>query len=165
MVSKRWFEFCPECKFPLSPFYLNLTSILPLFHLFFTFFNLNLTSASLRISNHGLETTVYRLLECGTATRLRVACATLQWRGNWGLFTSQSSWEREGRWRWPRCPYKRPFHIWSWSSQSLISKGGSKDKVDDHGNDHLQKGSLHIWSWSSEELPWVHPDQATIHDS
>ena len=37
--------------------------MLPLFYLFFTFFNLYLTSASSRISSHGLETTVYRLLD------------------------------------------------------------------------------------------------------
>ena len=52
---------------PLPPFYLNLTSFLPQFYLLLTSFlpllNLNLTSASSRISNHGLETTVYRLLE------------------------------------------------------------------------------------------------------
>ena len=54
-------------EFPLLPFYLNLTSFLPQSYLFLTsflpFLNLNLTSASSRISNHGLETTVYRLLE------------------------------------------------------------------------------------------------------
>ena len=53
-------------EIPLPPFYLNLTSFLPQFYLFLTsflpFFNLNLTSALSRISNHGLETTVYRLL-------------------------------------------------------------------------------------------------------
>ena len=53
-------------EIPLPPSYLNLTSFLPQFCLFLTFFlplfNLNLTSASSRISNHGLETTVYRLL-------------------------------------------------------------------------------------------------------
>ena len=53
VVSKRWFEFCPESKFP----YPLLTSIqppfLPQFNLFFTFFNLNLASASSGISNHG----------------------------------------------------------------------------------------------------------------
>ena len=53
-------------KIPQPPFYLNLTSLLPQFYLcltsFLPFFNLNLTSASSRISNHGLETTVYRLL-------------------------------------------------------------------------------------------------------
>ena len=50
---------------PLLPqFYLLFTSILPLVNIFsFPLFNLNLTSASSRISNHGLETTVYRLLE------------------------------------------------------------------------------------------------------
>ena len=62
VVSKRWFESCPESKFryPLFTYFLPqfclcLTSFLP-------FFNLNLTSASLQISNHGLETTVCRLL-------------------------------------------------------------------------------------------------------
>ena len=53
-------------EIPLPPFDLNLTSFLPQFYLFLTsflpLFNLNLTSASSRISNHGLETTVYRLL-------------------------------------------------------------------------------------------------------
>ena len=48
-------------EIPLSPFYLlfNLlfTSISPLFNLFFSFFNLNLTSASPRMfGNHGLQT-------------------------------------------------------------------------------------------------------------
>ena len=53
-------------EIPLPPFYLNFTPLLPQFHLFFTsflpLFILNLTSASSRISNHGLESTVYRLL-------------------------------------------------------------------------------------------------------
>ena len=56
-------------RIPLPPFYLNLISFLPQFYLLLTsflpLFNLNLTSASSRISNHGLETTVYRLLEKG----------------------------------------------------------------------------------------------------
>ena len=63
VVSKRWFVFCLDIEFryppPTSiepPFCLNLTSSLPLF-------NLNLTSASSGISNHGLETTVYIPLE------------------------------------------------------------------------------------------------------
>ena len=47
---------------PLPPLYLNLTSFLPWFTSFLPLLNLNLTSASSRISNHGLETTVYRLL-------------------------------------------------------------------------------------------------------
>ena len=53
-------------EIPIPSFYLNLTSFLPHFYLFLTSFlpfsNLNLTSASSRISNHGLETMVYRLL-------------------------------------------------------------------------------------------------------
>ena len=67
VVSKRWFEFSGGTKFR-SPLF---TSILPLFNLFFTFLNLNLTSASSRISNHGLETAVYRLLALGTKTGKR----------------------------------------------------------------------------------------------
>ena len=47
---------------PFSPQFNLFTSILPLFNLFLPLFNLNLTSASSRISSHGLETTVYRLL-------------------------------------------------------------------------------------------------------
>ena len=39
-----------------------LTSFVPQFYLFLSSFNLNLTSASSRISNHGLEITVYMLL-------------------------------------------------------------------------------------------------------
>ena len=50
----------------LPPFYLNLTPFLSQFYLILTFFlplfNLNLTSARFEISNHGLETTVYRPL-------------------------------------------------------------------------------------------------------
>ena len=63
---KRWFEIRPESDFlhPLSTsiepqFYLVFTSILPLLNLFLY---LNLTSAQPAISNHGLETTVYRPL-------------------------------------------------------------------------------------------------------
>ena len=59
VVSKQWFEFSGGTEFRYPLFYLNLTSIWPLFNLFF---DLNLTSASSRISSHGLETTVYRLL-------------------------------------------------------------------------------------------------------
>ena len=66
VVSKRWLEFSGGNEIPLPPFYLSLTSFLPQFYLFLTSFlplsNLNLTSAWSRISNHGLETTVYRLL-------------------------------------------------------------------------------------------------------
>ena len=54
-------------RIPLPPFYLNLTSLLPQCYLILTsflpLFNLNLTSASSGISNHGLETTVYRPLD------------------------------------------------------------------------------------------------------
>ena len=53
VVSKRWFEF--------SPSYLNLTFFLPQFYLCLLVSILNLTSTSTRISNHGLETTVYRV--------------------------------------------------------------------------------------------------------
>ena len=56
-VSKRWFEFCGGTKIPLPPLYLNFTSFLPNVYL-------NLTSARPAISNHGLETTVYRPLGC-----------------------------------------------------------------------------------------------------
>ena len=45
----------PLFNLKLTPFYLSFTSSLPLF-------DLNLTSASPGISNHGLETTVYRPL-------------------------------------------------------------------------------------------------------
>ena len=69
VVSKRWFEFLSGDRIPLPPFYLNLTSFLPQFYLilasFLPLFNLNLTSASSEISNHGLETTVYRPLVLG----------------------------------------------------------------------------------------------------
>ena len=51
----------------LPPFYLNLTPFLPQFYLILTSFwpnfYLNLTSAQPAISNHGLETTVYKPLE------------------------------------------------------------------------------------------------------
>ena len=54
-------------EIPLPPFYLNLTSFLPQFYLFLASFlpslSLDLTSAPPRISSHGLETTVYRLLD------------------------------------------------------------------------------------------------------
>ena len=46
----------------LPQFNLLFTSLLPLFNLVLPLFNLNLTSASSRISNHGLETTAYRFL-------------------------------------------------------------------------------------------------------
>ena len=74
VVSKRWFEFSGGTKFRYPPFYLILTSFLPHFYLILTsflpqfyllltsflpLFNLNLTSSSSRLSNHGLETTVY----------------------------------------------------------------------------------------------------------
>ena len=54
-------------QIPLPPFNLNLTPFCTsVLHLFLTsflpLFNLNLTSASSGISNHGLETTVYRPL-------------------------------------------------------------------------------------------------------
>ena len=52
-----------------TPFNLNLTSFLHQFYLILTsclpLFNLNLTSASSGISNHGLETTVYTRLGFG----------------------------------------------------------------------------------------------------
>ena len=58
VVSKRWFVFSGGTKFCYSlftsvepPSYLNFTSFLT------SFLNLNLTSASSRISNHSLETT------------------------------------------------------------------------------------------------------------
>ena len=65
VVSKRWFEFPggTEFRYRLPPFYLNFTPFLPQFNLFLPLFYINLTSASSRISSHGLETTVYRLLE------------------------------------------------------------------------------------------------------
>ena len=73
MISKRWCEFSGGTTFCyplftsiLLPFYLFLTSFLP-------FSNLNLTSASSRISNHGLETMVYRLLERPTISKKRTA--------------------------------------------------------------------------------------------
>ena len=51
----------------LPPFNLNLTPFLPQFHLsltsFLPLFYLSFTSASLGISSHGLETTVYRPLD------------------------------------------------------------------------------------------------------
>ena len=46
----------------LPQFNLLVTSVSPLFNPFFPLSNLNLTSASSRISSHGLETTVYGLL-------------------------------------------------------------------------------------------------------
>ena len=58
-------------RIPLPLCSLNLTSCVPQFYLIETsrfnplllaLFNLNLTSALSGISNHGLETTVYRLL-------------------------------------------------------------------------------------------------------
>ena len=57
-------------EIPLPPFYLSFTSILPQFYLnltpFLPLFNLFLTSfltpSEPTISNHGLETTVYRPL-------------------------------------------------------------------------------------------------------
>ena len=56
----------------LPPFDLNLTLFVPQFYLILTsflpLFNLNLTFASSGISNHGLETTVYRPLEPGLGT-------------------------------------------------------------------------------------------------
>ena len=58
VVSKRWFEFFGErnSTTPFLPQFCPLfTSILPIFNLF-------LASAQPAISNHGLETTVYRLL-------------------------------------------------------------------------------------------------------
>ena len=66
VVSKRW-SSSPREQIPLPPSNLYLTPFLPQFHLFLNsflpFLNLNLTSASSGISNHGLETTVYRPLE------------------------------------------------------------------------------------------------------
>ena len=38
VVSKRWFEFCPESKFPYPLFNLNLTPFLPQFYLILTSF-------------------------------------------------------------------------------------------------------------------------------
>ena len=67
VVSKRWFEFCPESKLPYPLLTSILTPFLPQFNLTFTsflpLFNLCFTSGSLEISNHGLETTVYIPLE------------------------------------------------------------------------------------------------------
>ena len=54
VVSKRWFEFGGGTKFRYTPFYLNLTPILPHFNLF-----LPLRSAGSlqpRFRNHGLQT-------------------------------------------------------------------------------------------------------------
>ena len=67
VVSKRWFELSGGTKFRyptsfLPQFHLLFTLISPPLNLNFTSFDLNLTSASLWISNHGLETTVYRLV-------------------------------------------------------------------------------------------------------
>ena len=59
--------FLPQFNSFLPQFYLLLTSFLPLF-------NLNLTSASSRISNHGLETTVYRLWD-----DLAAVCHGVSW--------------------------------------------------------------------------------------
>ena len=65
VVSKRWFEFCPESKLSVTPFLpqcnLLFTSILPLFNLFLTFFKpqFNLcfvTNLEPRFGNHGLHT-------------------------------------------------------------------------------------------------------------
>ena len=96
VVSKRWFEFCLEIEFryPLLPqFNLNLTSFLPHFNLLLPPFNLNLTSASSEISNHGLETTVYRplggcLQQPGTAKQFAaksIANRKLWWQIKEGL--------------------------------------------------------------------------------
>ena len=49
-------------QIPAPHFNLSFASI----YLFLTFFNLNLTSAQPAISNHGLETTVYRPLDDGS---------------------------------------------------------------------------------------------------
>ena len=69
VVSKRWFELLSGEQISLPPFNLNLASFLPQLYLILTYFlllfNLNLTSASSGISNHGLETTVYRPLVTG----------------------------------------------------------------------------------------------------
>ena len=52
VVSQQWFEF--------YPFNLYLTPCLPEIYHIFTSFNLDLTSASSGITNHGLESPVYR---------------------------------------------------------------------------------------------------------
>ena len=63
-----------EHQIPLPPFSLALTSFLPQFYLilnlFLPPFNLNLTSASSGISNHGLETMVYIPLEIDEKRRI-----------------------------------------------------------------------------------------------
>ena len=62
VVSKRWFEFSGEriSTTPFLPqFNLLFTSIVLFLTSFLPLFNLNLTSASSRLSNHGLEITVY----------------------------------------------------------------------------------------------------------
>ena len=64
MVSKRWFEFGPESKFRHPMLTSTFTSVLPQFYLCLTSFlpQSNL-SAQPAISNHGLETTVYKPLD------------------------------------------------------------------------------------------------------
>ena len=52
----------PGEPIPAPHFNLNCTSVLPQFYFFLTFFYLNLTSVQPAISNHGLETTVYKPL-------------------------------------------------------------------------------------------------------
>ena len=140
VVSKRWFEFCLESKFRYPPFYLNLTSFLPQFYLFLTsflpFFNLNLTSASSRISNHGLETTVYRLLAfCAKQTFLQgngLPSAVLQGNGlpsavvtrhPLGLGKSVQSWTGLGS-----C--KSHLQVQTPQGRSLASASGSGQAID-----------------------------------
>ena len=55
---------CSGEQIPARHFNLNFNSVLPLLYLFKTsFFYIIVTPARLAIPNHGLETTVYRLLE------------------------------------------------------------------------------------------------------
>ena len=61
VVSKRWFEFSGGTEFRYPLFYLNLTSFLPQFYLFFNlfflFFNLCfIANLEPRFGNHGLQT-------------------------------------------------------------------------------------------------------------